>query len=320
MLNVKQLLKEWSHISSRLTPRFLIVDDQPINIRVLHELFRDDAELFMAANGQQALDMAKDILPDMILLDIMMPEMNGYQACRHLKMDPMTADIPVIFITAQHSEKDEAIGFELGAVDFITKPFNSTIVKARVKIHLLLKLQSDILRSIAMLDGLTAVANRRMFNEVFDMHWRQSGRDGSSLSLIMLDIDYFKRYNDLYGHQAGDECLRRVAHAIKAGLARPSDLLARYGGEEFACVLPNTDAIGAMKVANSILAQIRSAAIEHKASDVASFVTASIGVATANAGSKPSAQQTSLLHAADQQLYAAKKAGRNKTSLIDLRG
>lgn len=319
MGNIRKLLGEWSQISARTQPRFLIVDDQPINIRVLHELFRDDAELFMASNGHQAVEMARDILPDMILMDVMMPSMNGYEACRQLKMFPATSAIPVIFITAQHRDSDEAVGFDLGAVDFITKPFNATIVKARVNIHLSLKLQSDILRSIAMLDGLTGVANRRMFNEVLEMHWRQSGRDGSALSLIMLDIDHFKHYNDHYGHLAGDGCLRRVALAVKSALERPGDLLARYGGEEFACILPGMGAMGAGKVAAGILEKIAAAAIQHLGSDSGKLVTASMGVATTCARAGSLREQEFLIEAADQQLYAAKKAGRNRASLIDLR-
>lgn len=313
---MKQLLEEWSQISSRSRPQLLIVDDQPLNIRVLHELFREDMDVFMATSGQEALDIAFSRLPDMILLDIMMKGLDGHEVCLQLKAYPLTANIPVIFITAQNLEAEEAYGFEIGAVDFISKPFNPVIVKTRTKTHLAMKLQGDILRSIAMQDGLTRVANRRKFDEVFDMQWRQSIREGSPLSLIMLDIDYFKLYNDHYGHQAGDACLRSVAQAVQSVLGRPFDLLARYGGEEFICILPNTSAEGAIKVANQILEKIRSLEIEHKGSAVAPFVTASLGVATEVA--TPDKKSLGFIEIVDKQLYTAKDMGRARIHAIDL--
>lgn len=313
---MKHLLEEWSQISARSRPQLLIVDDQPLNIRVLHDLFRDGMDVFMATSGLEALDMALSRLPDMILLDIMMKGLDGHEVCLQLKKNPVTANIPVIFITAKNLEAEEAYGFEIGAVDFITKPFNPVIVKARTKTHLAMKLQSDIFQSIAMLDGLTRVANRRKFDEVFDIQWRQSIREGSPLSLIMLDIDYFKLYNDNYGHQAGDECLRNVAQAVQSVLGRPFDLLARYGGEEFICILPHTHAEGAMKVANEILERIRSMEIEHKASTVSNFVTASLGVATTIATTDKKSQ--GFIEITDKQLYLAKDMGRARIHAVDL--
>lgn len=307
---MEKLLEEWAHVSGRSRPQFLIVDDQAINIRVLHELFRKDVDVFMATNGQQALEMTKSLLPDMILLDVMMKEPDGHEVCRQLKADPLTTDIPVIFITAQNLESDEAYGFELGAVDFITKPFNPVIVKARAKTHLAMKLQSDLLRAIATHDGLTGVANRRRFDEVLDLQWRQSLREKTPISLIMIDIDYFKKYNDLYGHQAGDICLKTVAQAVQSILGRPFDFFARYGGEEFACILPNTHINGAQKVAQAILLKIESLKIEHKASEVAPIVTASLGIITIVAASQSKKQL--FIESADKQLYLAKDGGRNQ--------
>ncbi|MGV8889290.1 MAG: diguanylate cyclase [Pseudomonas sp.] len=289
-------------------PKLLIVDDQPINIRVLHELFREDCDVFMATSGEQAITVCQTQLPDLILLDVVMEGVDGHEVCRRLKADPATQDIPIIFITAQQQESDEVLGLELGAVDFISKPINPIIVRARVRTHLTLKLQNDLLRSMALMDGLTGVANRRKFDEDILADWRQCFREQKPLSLIMVDVDFFKRYNDQYGHQAGDGCLKSVAQALSETVRRPYDLVARYGGEEFACILPNTDLCGAVQLAEKMQEQIRALGIEHSASDVARVVTLSLGVATLTPTDDFEFQ--ALIEAADKQLYEAKKAGR----------
>ncbi|WP_306108898.1 diguanylate cyclase [Pseudomonas sp. ANT_J12] len=289
-------------------PKLLIVDDQPTNIRVLHELFREDCDVFMATSGEQAISVCQTQLPDLILLDVVMEGMDGHEVCRRLQVDPATRGIPIIFITAQQQESDEVLGLELGAVDFITKPINPVIVKARVRTHLTLKLQSDLLRSMALIDGLTGVANRRKFNEDILADWRLCFREQKPLSLILVDVDYFKRYNDQYGHQAGDGCLKSIAQALSETVRRPYDLVARYGGEEFACVLPNTVLSGAVDIAERMQKRVRSLGIEHSASDVDRVMTISLGVATLT----PTGEQgfEALIEAADKQLYEAKNAGR----------
>lgn len=289
-------------------PKLLLVDDQRINILTLHELFREKCEIFMAMNGEQALESCRKSLPDLILLDVHMEGLDGYEVCRRLKKDPETHDIPVIFVTAQGAEEDEVLGLELGAVDFIVKPINPTIVRARVNTHLTLKYQSDLLRSLALLDGLTGVANRRKFDEELGRTWRQSLREKTELSIIMIDIDYFKRYNDHYGHLRGDKCLQSVAGALQAAVNRPYDLLARYGGEEFVCLLPNTHLKGAVVVAERMQAGIQALQLEHADSEIGQVVTVSMGIATMTANSTDEAQV--LLEAADNQLYEAKQAGR----------
>ena len=293
-------------------PRLLIVDDQPSNIRLLHELFRTDCDVFMATTGEQAIKLCLKQSPDLVILDIVMKGMSGHEVCRQLKADSRTSEIPVIFVTGLNKESDEAYGFEIGAVDFISKPINPVIVKARVRTHLALKLQSDILRSIALRDGLTGVGNRRKFDEDLQAAWWHCKRERESLSLIMLDVDFFKRYNDRYGHHAGDECLISIAQKIKFGLSRPYDAIARYGGEEFACLLPETDAEGAKLVAEKLLGLVRELAIEHGDSDVAQVVTVSLGVATIVPadGLDPKV----LIESADQELYRSKRAGRNRAS------
>lgn len=304
---MEQSMETWlPHSFNR--PKLLIVDDQPINIRVLHELFREDCDVFMATSGEQAISVCQAQLPDLILLDVVMEGMDGHEVCRRLKVDPMTQDIPIIFITAQQQESDEVLGLELGAVDFISKPINTTIVRARVRTHLTLKLQSDLLRSMALIDGLTGVANRRKFNEDILADWRLCFREQKPLSLILVDVDYFKRYNDRYGHQAGDDCLKSVAQTLSATVRRPYDLVARYGGEEFACVLPNTFLSGAVEIAERMQERVRTLGIEHSASDVDRVLTISLGVATLTPTGELGFE--TLIEAADKQLYKAKNAGR----------
>jgi diguanylate cyclase (GGDEF)-like protein len=193
-------------------------------------------------------------------------------------------------------------------VDFISKPINTTIVRARVRTHLTLKLQSDLLRSMALIDGLTGVANRRKFNEDILAAWRLCFREQKPLSLILVDVDYFKRYNDRYGHQAGDDCLKSVAQTLSATVRRPYDLVARYGGEEFACVLPNTVLSGAVEIAERMQERVRTLGIEHSASDVDRVLTISLGVATLTPTGELGFE--ALIEAADKQLYEAKNAGR----------
>ena len=302
-------MKSWLELG-RSRPKLLLVDDQPLNIRVLNELFRFDCDVFMATRGEQAISICQHQQPDLVLLDVVMDDMDGYQVFQQLKADPATRHIPIIFVSAKGEEADEALGLEMGAVDYISKPFNPIIVRARVNTHLTLKLQSDYLRSLAGIDGLTGIANRRAFDERLASDWRQASRTGAPLSLLLIDIDFFKPYNDHRGHQDGDECLKRVAGALAKAVGRPQDLVARYGGEEFACLLPQTDAEGAVLIARKLQAQVEKLQIEHPASTVCNCVTLSIGIAT----QRPSPQSDcdELLRTADAQLYLAKHGGRNQ--------
>ncbi|MFI8383230.1 diguanylate cyclase domain-containing protein [Pseudomonas sp. NPDC079069] len=272
--------------------------------------------MFMATDGEQALQTCRTVLPDLVLLDVHMDGLDGHEVCRRLKDDPETRDIPIIFVTAQGEEQDEVRGFELGAVDFIVKPINPVIVKARVNTHLTLKQQTDILRSFALLDGLTGVANRRKFDEELALDWRQCQREQAPLSVILIDVDHFKRYNDRYGHLQGDAGLQAVAKALGSAIRRPYDLLARYGGEEFACVLPNTNLIDAVKIAECMLESVRALKLEHLDSAVDQVLTVSLGVATI----VPTAGTTSatVVAEADRQLYQAKQAGRARVSSCSL--
>nr|WP_240192132.1 diguanylate cyclase [Desulforhopalus vacuolatus] len=210
----------------------LIVDDERHNIKVLSELLRKDYKIMAAKNGEQALKaVLGDNPPDLILLDIMMPGINGYEVCRKLKENDHSMHIPIIFVSALGSSDDESLGFELGAVDYITKPFKPVIVKARVRTHIQLKQKSDLLERMASIDGLTEIPNRRSFDETLEKEIRRSARNKMILSLILMDIDFFKKYNDQYGHAEGDDCLRRVAKAIDGCMQRATDFAARYGGK-----------------------------------------------------------------------------------------
>jgi diguanylate cyclase (GGDEF)-like protein len=294
--------------------RLLVVDDQPINIQTLYQVFAADHQVFMATSGEQALAVARDKQPDLILLDVVMPGMDGHEVCRRLKAEPATRDIPVMFVTAHHDAAAEAEGLDAGAVDFISKPVNPKVVRARVKTHVMLKLQSDLLRRMVFVDGLTGAYNRRFFDEQLAAEWARAVRHGAPLAVLLADVDFFKRYNDRYGHQAGDDVLRRVAAEMRNALKRPGDLAARYGGEEFACVLPETDYPGALQLAQRIEQGVRALAIPHADSDVAPVVTVSVGVAI-----KPPDGVGSVAHLvreADGQLYVAKSRGRGRACAL----
>lgn len=291
-------------------PKLLVVDDQPINIQVMFQIFAADFQVFMATSGAQALTMCRENPPDLVLLDIVMPGMDGFEVCAQLKTTESTRDIPVIFVTAHTDAAQETRGLEAGAVDFIAKPVNPAVVRARVKTHLTLKFQSDVMRKLVFLDGLTGVFNRRYFDRQLSMEVARSVRNKSPMALILLDVDFFKLFNDRYGHLAGDDCLRQIATAIKNALRRPADLVARYGGEEFVCILPETSFEDGMAMAQVLESRVRQLALPHDRSEASEVVTISLGVAGRVAGS-PSDAQT-LVALADEQLYKAKHSGRGR--------
>jgi len=297
-------------------PKLLIVDDQPHNIQVLYQIFSGDYQVFMATSGAQALVVCREQLPDLMLVDVVMDGMDGYEVCRQVKADALISEIPVIFVTAHNDPKEETTGLNVGAVDFIAKPINPDVVRARVRTHVKLKLQSELLRRMVFVDGLTGVFNRRYFDHYLSSEWLRANRNHTSMGLLLIDVDHFKRFNDRYGHQAGDECLRRVAGALKRGLKRPADVAVRYGGEEFACLLPETDLAGAVRVGQHLEQQIRALAIPHETSDTAQVVTASMGVAVRTDVSPSTFDE--LIAQADQQLYRAKEEGRGRVCSVSL--
>ncbi|MCD4487036.1 diguanylate cyclase [Chromobacterium vaccinii] len=294
--------------------RILVVDDQPANIVVAHQILRERHDVFMATNGEQALEFCRATPPDMLLLDVEMPGLNGMDVCRRLKQDPATHDIPVIFVTGLQSPQQELECWEAGAADFVSKPVTPITLLNRVNAHLTLKFQADQLRVLAYHDGLTGIANRRNFDERLDKAWRHCQRARSTLALILSDVDLFKKYNDNCGHHAGDECLRQVASAIQDQMRRPYDLAARYGGEEFVCLLPETTLAGAVTVAIKIDAAVRALHIQHPASSVDVCVTLSQGVAVIEPDAGEDGER--LLRLADDQLYLAKRTGRGRVCAV----
>ncbi|GAB4266426.1 MAG: diguanylate cyclase [Methylomicrobium sp.] len=288
----------------------MIIDDDQTTIEVLNTILEQDYEVLFSTGGVGALALAKETRPDLILLDIVMPEIDGYQLCQRLKHDHVTRSIPVIFITELSDIAAELKGLQVGAIDYIAKPVSPPIVQMRVHNHIELKQARDSLALLAITDSLTGLANRRHFDSVLQAECERLSRLKQPLSLIMLDIDYFKNFNDTYGHIAGDHCLKQIAEAIRVSLLRPADLAARYGGEEFACILPHTEHSGALAIAERIQAAVAALKLPHAASAIADHVTVSLGVFTGFVAA--STQAGRFVELADSQLYSAKAAGRNR--------
>ncbi|NGZ05772.1 MAG: diguanylate cyclase [Magnetococcales bacterium] len=304
-------------LTDETRPKVLIIDDEAVNIDVLAGLLKPDYRIVSAKSAESAMQrLESPPLPDLILLDVIMPGMNGYAFCEMLKSNHRTRNIPVIFITSSSSEEDETRGFAVGAVDYIAKPYRPAVVSARVKTHIELKRRGEMLERLAILDGLTNIPNRRRFDQFMEYEWCRSLRFGHTCSVLLMDIDFFKLFNDHYGHAQGDHCLKEVATAITRALPRTMDLAARYGGEEFACVLPETNLPGGQAVAERILNAVRSLAIPHAQSKTAEHVTMSIGIAsmTPTLGKQP----LDLINQADQALYQAKRNGRNQIATLDV--
>jgi len=304
-------------INQQEKARILIVDDEKMNLKVLADLLKDDYAPILAISGEQALQHAfGDSPPDLVLLDVVMPQMGGYEVIKNLKNHDKTKNIPVIFVTALSSVEDEEHGLKLGAVDYITKPYSPPIVKIRIRNHLRLVHQYKLLDQLAYLDGLTEIPNRRRFDVVVEKEWARSVRNRTPFSLAMVDVDYFKQYNDHYGHAMGDLALQKIAKALERGLDRPGDFVARYGGEEFVIVMPETDA-AAQVVAERLRQNVVNCNIPHQYSQVADHVSVSIGLVTI-IHTDNTMQPETILKTADQNLYLAKKNGRNQmvSSLI----
>jgi diguanylate cyclase (GGDEF)-like protein len=289
----------------------LLVDDSKTVCHLLGNLLGPHYRVLTAENGEDGFTLAVNCKPDLILLDVLMPDVDGFAVCRRLKRDSRTREIPVLFLTALGSEADEIRALEAGGIDFILKPICPPVLAARVRNQLELKHHQDRLRNLSLLDGLTGIANRRRFDQFLEMEWQRCSRNAQPLSLVMGDVDFFKAFNDGYGHGRGDECLRAVARVFAMALRRPADLAARYGGEEFVCVLPETDQEGARIVADQIMAQMEDLALPHAFSAVAGRVTVSVGVATAERPSLGRSWKT-LAEEADLHLYEAKRRGRNR--------
>ncbi len=290
----------------------LYADDEP-RYRSLVKLLleRERYEVLTAEDGPSALALLEQRTDvGLVILDVLMPVMDGYEVCRRLKHDERTASIPVIFLTALGTAPHEIRGLDAGAVDYIAKPFSLSAMSARVRTHLGIRRKIDAISALCQTDALTGIDNRLGFDTTLRREWERAGRTGETVGLTLIDVDFFKGYNDLHGHVAGDACLRTVAAATRGSLLRPADRLARYGGEEFAIVLPGVDRDGAAVVAERARAAVESECLPHGASAVSPWVTISAGVAAACRGEV--ADTAALAACADAQLYAAKAAGRNR--------
>ena len=288
-------------------PILLIVDDAPSNIQLLAGLFKHRYQIKIATGGQRCLELAKIApAPDLILLDVQMPDMDGYEVCRCLKADDSTRQIPVIFVTGKDQADDEALGLTLGAVDYITKPYSSAIVEARIATHIKLKQQSDELRRLALYDQLTGLYNRHFLIDVAAKRISQAHRHKRSLCLIMVDIDHFKAVNDEQGHAVGDAVLRDVGE-IFLKEARKEDIVARFGGEEFVFLLDTCDREAGIKKSERVRQTLEAKQIQGLA------ITASLGIAHLSYGE----DFTRLLSRADYALYKAKSNGRNRVEVAD---
>ena len=317
----------------------LLVDNNPHDLKHLTiSLDRKGYQTKKALDGNKAIKIAQETQPDLILLDLRTPPINGYQVCSFLKDSDRTNKIPIIFFSDSHNQTDKVKAIEIGGVDYITKPFYLEEAVARIerqleiqrlqqllqhqnillqkeierrtKVEIALRQANQELHCLATIDDLTGVANRRQFDQYLEREWRRLAREKAPLSLILLDIDYFKQYNDSKGHQAGDNCLEQVAQAIAQAVQRPADLVARYGGEEFAIILPHTSLKGAIYIANKIKIAVRHLNLDHPSSDVSDIVTISQGVSSTIPFIETSPE--SLIYDADLALYNAKSQGRNQ--------
>ncbi|MAL02822.1 MAG: diguanylate cyclase response regulator [Arenimonas sp.] len=288
-------------------PVLLLVDDDPGNLRLLAGLLGDSYELRLATRAEAALQIAASQHPDLILMDVMLPGMSGLEACRRLAQDPGTMDIPVIFITGGSSEDDELACWDAGGVDFVSKPVHPVTLARRVAVHIKLKQQADRLRELAGTDALTGLANRRTFDSHASREWRRCRRLHLPLSLAILDVDWFKAFNDHYGHAGGDRALRLLADTLRRLCTRAGDTVARLGGEEFALLMPNTNAEGARTLLGRLLEAVDSLQEPHAASPLGQL---SISAGIASVEPETGGDLASLMALADRRLYLAKAAGR----------
>ena len=311
-------------------PKILIVDDQVENIQLLHMLLEDDYTIFMATDGEQGLQQCRKHMPDIILLDIAMPGLDGYQVCSILKSESLTAHIPIIFITGHIDDSEEAKGFELGAVDYIRKPITPIIVEKRIATHLILRRQEEYLFHLSKFDELTGIANRRHFFNVLQKLWHSCIHKKEPLSIVMLGIDNFKDFNYLYGHLAGDAALKMISKIVQQCVQLPDSLVARYNGEEFCCLLPFVCLNDAVIIAEELRSHVEKLSIETNSSDknclnesdlnksdlkknhIADMdhLTVSAGVASTISNLQITTPEL-LLFEANKYLNLAKKSGKN---------
>ena len=282
--------------------KILVVDDNKTNLDVLTHILKDSYDVYTAKSGEAALKRTAAVTPDLILLDVIMPDMNGYEVLKILRADEQTADIPVIFITGLSNAEDENRGIRLGAADYISKPFNNEIVKARVRSQLKIVELSRTIEEFRITDELTGIPNRRSFDKQLYVEWGRALREQSPVSLAMICVDGFGDFREKYGYDAGDVLLRSTSRIITSKLKRATDITTRYGEEVFAVIMPNTNQEGALKVAKDIRQSVSDIKLEHDET-----VTFSIGISVA----EPQAGDgiSPFVLSVDRNLYKAKAIG-----------
>ncbi|MBD2495742.1 PleD family two-component system response regulator [Nostoc sp. FACHB-280] len=336
-------MKSISSLSlSKKSPVILVADDDPVIRMTLRRIMEHEGyQVVEVANGKQCLDAYETVKPDIILLDAVMPVMDGFTCCQELlqinrdnlksAMTKFNSELeihellisklwkhtPIVMITNLDDEDSINRAFDVGAINFITKPIQLTVLRRQLRqllkqaqVYKQLEAANKALQELANEDSLTGLANRRRFDDYINTQWINLAQQESPLSLILCDIDFFKLYNDQYGHPMGDVCLKKVGHALNSTVQKYQDLVARYGGEEFAVIMPNTHAAGAVHIAHLIQSEVRDLRINHDGSLVSQYVTLSLGVATVI----PTwdASPLDLIMDADKALYQAKEAGRNR--------
>jgi len=304
----------------------LLVDDDPTVIRILSRILCDYTPLRFATSGRVALKLARESIPDLVMLDVEMPEFNGFETCKAFKNDPALAAVPIIFISSHESPQLETIGLELGAADFISKPPHASLVLARVRTYQQLKTLSDTVRSAVSMDFLTGTLTRRQMEKNLAHEWLRAQSSPAPLSLLLVDIDGFAAFNTEFGEEAGDDCLRAVADALRSVVQRPTDLLARHGGGKFALLLPETDSQGAASIAQRALRAVDDLQmLPAKSASTDSRVTLSVGGVCYEASrwSNRAAPLSGgvagdLIAAADQAVRCAKAAGGHRAHFADV--
>lgn len=290
-------------------PTILVVDDEPTNVQAVAEALRGEYRVLFALSGEEALSTVGSKNVDLILLDVVMPDLDGLAVLSRLKADDSTKAIPVIFVTSVSDEANEAKGLTLGAVDYVVKPIRPSVMRARIHTHLEIRRQRELLERQAFIDSLTGIGNRRRFDREMEARWNAALSNRGTLGLLMIDIDHFKRFNDLYGHTVGDRCLRSVAGVLARTFTAPGDLVCRFGGEEFAVILDTDNSHGLRQRIEHLLHAVSSMEIPHEDSPVAPHITVSAGAVSVPVGSSPGI--VDLISLADTLLYQAKEGGRN---------
>jgi diguanylate cyclase (GGDEF)-like protein len=309
----------------------LLVDDDPMVVRVMSRILNNFAPIRFATSGRAALKLAGESVPDLMLLDVDMPELSGFEVCKAFKDDPALADVPIIFITSHESAQLESAGLQLGAVDFLSKPPHAALVQARVRTYQRLKVLSDTLRSVVTMDFVTGTVTRRRLEKALTQEWLRAQRSAAPLAVLLADIDGFTAYNNEFGEEKGDACLHAVADALRSAAQRPTDVLGRYAGGQFAVLLPETDALGAAAVAQRAIIAVDTLQLLHATSTGRRHITLSVGGGCRDPSASNSRRSENnlidalagavpddLVAAAELALKSAKSAGGHQARLVDV--